>query len=96
MTRTFRLAFKAVIILIAALAAVLIASIILWMIGADVGATFYTICIVPLTNTLHITEVLIRAIPLCIIALGITVAARIFEHARRQFVEINGYRVFPV
>ena len=76
MTRTFRLAFKAVIILIAALAAVLIASIILWMIGADVGATFYTICIVPLTNTLHITEVLIRAIPLCIIALGITVAYR--------------------
>ena len=76
MTRTFRLAFKAVIILIAALAAVLIASIILWMIGADVGSTFYTICIVPLTNTLHITEVLIRAIPLCIIALGITVAYR--------------------
>ena len=69
MTRSFKIAFKIAIILIAALAAVLIASIILWMIGADVGATFYTICIVPLTNSLHLTEVLIRAIPLCIIAL---------------------------
>ena len=76
MTRTFKIAFKAVIILIAAIAAVLIASVILWMIGADVGATFYTICIVPLTNKLHLSEVLIRAIPLCIIALGITVAYR--------------------
>ena len=76
MTKTFKIAFKAAIILIAAIAAVLIASIILWMIGADVGRTFYTICIVPLTNKLHLTEVLIRAIPLCIIALGITVAYR--------------------
>ena len=76
MTRSFRIAFKVAVMLIAAIAAVLIASIILWLIGADVGATFYTICIVPLTNSLHLTEVLIRAIPLCVIALGITVAYR--------------------
>ncbi len=76
MTRSFRIAFKVAVMLIAAVSAVLIASIILWMIGADVGATFYTICVVPLTNSLHLTEVLIRAIPLCVIALGITVAYR--------------------
>ena len=58
------------------MAAVLIASVILWIIGADASATFYTICIEPLTNKLHITEVLIRTIPLCIIALGISVAYR--------------------
>ena len=76
MTRGFRIAFKAAIILIAIIAAVLIASVILWLIGAEVGATFYTICIAPLTNMLHISEVLIRAIPLCIIAIGISVAYR--------------------
>ena len=63
MTRGFRIAFKAAIILIAIIAAVLIASMILWLIGAKVGATFYTICIAPLTNMLHISEVMIRALP---------------------------------
>ena len=64
MTRGFRIAFKCVIIAIAALAAVLIASTILWLIGADVSDTFFTIVIEPLSNMLHISEVLIRAIPL--------------------------------
>ncbi len=76
MTRGFRIAFRCVIIAIAALAAVLIASTILWLIGADVSDTFFTIVIEPLSNMLHISEVLIRAIPLCIIALGISVAYR--------------------
>ena len=76
MTKGFRFAFKAAIILIAIISALLIASIILWLIGAEVGATFYTICIVPLTNMLHLSEVMIRAIPLCIIAIGISVAYR--------------------
>ena len=62
--------------LIAAAAAVLMASVILWLIGADVSSTFYVIVFEPLTNMLHISEVLIRAVPLCIIALGISVAYR--------------------
>ena len=76
MTRGFRIAFRAAIMLIAAIAAVLMASVILWLIGADVSSTFYVIVFEPLTNMLHISEVLIRAIPLCIIALGISVAYR--------------------
>ena len=44
--------------------------------NADVSDTFYTIVFEPLTKMLHISEVLIRAIPLCIIALGISVAYR--------------------
>ena len=76
MTRGFRIAFRAAIMLIAAAAAVLMASVILWLIGADVSSTFYVIVFEPLTNMLHISEVLIRAVPLCIIALGISVAYR--------------------
>ena len=76
MTKGFIFAFKAVIMLLAVIAALLMASVILWIIGADVSSTFYTICIEPLTNMLHLSEVLIRSIPLCIIALGISVAYR--------------------
>ncbi len=76
MTRGFRIAFRVVIMALAAISAILMASIILWMIGADVSDTFYTIVFEPLTKMLHISEVLIRAIPLCIIAVGISVAYR--------------------
>ena len=76
MTRGFRIAFRVAIILIAIVAAVVFASAILWLIGADASRTFYIICIEPLTKMLHISEVLIRAIPLCIIALGISAAYR--------------------
>ena len=76
MTRGFRIVFRVAIIAAAAISAILMASIILWMIGADVSDTFYTIVFEPLTKMLHISEVLIRAIPLCIIALGISVAYR--------------------
>ena len=76
MTKGFRIAFRFSIVAIAAIAAILMASVILWMIGADVSDTFYIIIFQPLTNMLHLSEVLIRAIPLCIIALGISVAYR--------------------
>ncbi len=76
MTNSFRTCFRLAIIAIAAIAALLMSSVILWIIGADPIRTFHTICILPLTNMLHITEVLIRAIPLCIIALGISVGYR--------------------
>ena len=76
MTKGFRIAFRLSIVAIAAIAAILMASVILWMIGADVSDTFYIIIFQPLTNMLHLSEVLIRAIPLCIIALGISVAYR--------------------
>ena len=76
MTKSFRIAFKASIIIISVVAAILMASIILWLIGADVSDTFFAIVFEPLSNMLHISEVLIRAIPLCIIALGISVAYR--------------------
>ena len=76
MTKGFKAAYKTSIILLSSLAAVLISCVILIVLSAPVGKTFYTIVIMPLTRSLHITELLIRAIPLCIIALGVSVAYR--------------------
>lgn len=76
MTRGFKIAYKACVVLIACLAAFLMSCAILVVLRADIGQTFHTICILPLTNKLHISEVLIRAIPLCILAIGISVAYR--------------------
>ncbi len=76
MNRNFKIIYKAVIILLAVLATFLMSSAILLVLRADIMKTFYTILISPLTKMGHITEVLIRAIPLCIIALGVSVAYR--------------------
>ena len=76
MNRNFKIIYKAVIILLAVLATFLMSSVILLVLRADIMKTFYTILISPLTKMGHITEVLIRAIPLCIIALGVSVAYR--------------------
>ncbi|MGE4453325.1 MAG: ABC transporter permease [Sphaerochaeta sp.] len=76
MTKQFRLLYKVTIIILAILAAMLIGSIILMTIGADVFKTYLVILFEPLKTTLQFTEVLIRAIPLTIIALGISVAYR--------------------
>ena len=76
MNRNFKIIYKAVIILLAVLATFLMSSVILLVLRAYIMKTFYTILISPLTKMGHITEVLIRAIPLCIIALGVSVAYR--------------------
>ena len=76
MNRNFKIIYKAVIILLAVLATFVMSSAILLVLRADIMKTFYAILISPLTKMGHITEVLIRAIPLCIIALGVSVAYR--------------------
>ncbi|MGE4584662.1 MAG: ABC transporter permease [Sphaerochaeta sp.] len=76
MTKQFRLLYKVTIIILAILAAMLIGSIILMTIGADVLKTYLVILLEPLKTTLQLSEVLLRAIPLTIIALGISVAYR--------------------
>lgn len=76
MDKSFKIMYKTAVILIAVISAVLLSAIVLWMIGADVSAAFYNICIVPLTRFGHIQEVLMRAIPLCIVALGVSIAYR--------------------
>ena len=76
MNRNFKIIYTAVIMLLAVRATFLMSSVILLVLRADIMKTFYTILISPLTKMGHITEVLIRAIPLCIIALGVSVAYR--------------------
>ena len=76
MTKQFRIIYKVSIIILAILAAMLIGAIILWAIGADVLKTYGVILFEPLKSTLQLSEVLLRAIPLTVIALGISVAYR--------------------
>ncbi len=74
--RRFKTLYTAVVILLAALTAALAGALILWTIGADVTRTYSVIAFEPLKNAMQIGEVMIRAIPLTIIALGISVAYR--------------------
>lgn len=76
MNNNFKLIYRLSIILIAIIVTLLISSVVLLLLGADIMKTFYTICVLPLSKMGHITEVLIRAIPLCIIAIGVSVAYR--------------------
>ncbi len=76
MTKQFKALYKTVVILLAAAAAMLLGALILWTIGADVTKTYSVIIFEPLKNKIQIGEVIIRAIPLTVIALGISVAYR--------------------
>lgn len=72
----FKTLYTTVVILLAAGVATLAGALILWTIGADVTKTYSVIAFEPLKNAMQIGEVIIRAIPLTIIALGISVAYR--------------------
>ncbi len=74
--KQFQITFKVAIFLLAVLVCALMASIILWTIGAEVFKSFAVIFFEPLKNFYIISEVLIRMIPLLLVALGITVAFR--------------------
>lgn len=76
MTKRFKIGYQVSIIILSILVALLLGSLILLAIGADVFKTFLVILTKPLENQINITEVLLRMVPLTIIALGITVAYR--------------------
>jgi simple sugar transport system permease protein len=74
--RGFNLAYRITVILLAALAAALLGALILAAIGADALEVYRVILTEPLKNVSLLSEVLIRMIPLSIIALGIATAYR--------------------
>ena len=76
MTKRFKISYKITIIVLAVAAAMLLGAVVLMAIGADVIKTYQVILTEPLQNISLISEVIIRAIPLTIIALGISVAYR--------------------
>jgi simple sugar transport system permease protein len=76
MNKRFELVYKISVIILAVFAAVLLGAIILAAIGADILEVYRVILTEPLRNISLISEVLIRTIPLTIIALGIATAYR--------------------
>ncbi|MDR1863482.1 MAG: ABC transporter permease [Treponema sp.] len=76
MNRRFEMVYKAGIIILAVLTAVLLGAVILAAIGADALEVYRVILTEPLRNISLVSEVLIRTIPLTIIALGIAAAYR--------------------
>jgi simple sugar transport system permease protein len=74
--KQFKLCYRAVIVVLAVLAAMLMGAAVLAAIGADVFRTYLVILTEPLKSVQLVSEVILRAIPLTIIALGITVAYR--------------------
>jgi simple sugar transport system permease protein len=76
MTTGFKIGYRFTIIALAVLAAMLLAAAVLIAIGADVFSTYRVILTEPLKSASLISEVMIRTVPLTIIALGISVAYR--------------------
>ena len=72
----YKLAYKVSVIVIAVLAALMVGAIIIIAVGGDVFETYWIIISMPFKNLRSFSEVLIRMIPLLIIALGISVSSR--------------------
>ncbi len=76
MTNSFKTAFTAAVIVAAAAVAVLIGALVLLAIGVEPIAVYKVILTDPLKDLYGITEILVRSVPLILIALGIAVAFR--------------------
>jgi len=76
MKTSARVIYIAIVSIVAALAAVGIGAIVLTLLGADVFQTYKVILTEPLKDLFGITEVLVRAVPLILVALGIAISFR--------------------
>jgi simple sugar transport system permease protein len=76
MSKYYKVLYTLMVILLAAAAAVGIGAIVLTVIGVDVIQTYKVILTEPLKDVFGITEILVRAIPLSLIAMGIAIAFR--------------------
>lgn len=72
----YKIAYKVSVVIIAILAALMVGAIIIIAVGGDVFETYWIIISMPFKNLRSFSEVLIRMIPLLIIALGISVSSR--------------------
>ena len=76
MTNSFKTAFTLSVIALAALAAIAGGALVLLAIGVEPFAVYKVILTDPLKDMYGITEILVRSVPLILIALGIAVAFR--------------------
>ena len=72
----YKLIYKISVIIVAVLIALLVGAIIILAVGDDVFKTYWIIISMPFKNLRAFSEVLIRMIPLMIVALGISVSSR--------------------
>jgi len=75
-SRRLRLVYASAVVLAAAAAATGAAALVLWAIGASPAATFAVILTGPLQDRFGASEILVRAVPLTLVALGIAVSFR--------------------
>jgi len=73
---TFKTVFTFSVILVATLSAILVSAAVLTAIGVEPLAVYRVILTEPLKDMYGITEILVRSVPLILIALGISVAFR--------------------
>jgi ABC-type uncharacterized transport system permease subunit len=76
MGRRFEVIYASAVIAAAALAAATLVAIVLAAIGASPWATFGVILTGPLQDLFGITEILVRAVPLILVALGVAISFR--------------------
>ena len=76
MSRRFKLLYAGAVVLAAALAATATAALVLTAIGAKPWTTYGVIFAGPLQDLFGVTEVLVRAVPLILVALGIAISFR--------------------
>ena len=72
----YKIVYKISVVVIAVLAALLVGAIIIIAVGGDVFNTYWIIISMPFKSLRSFSEVLIRMIPLLIVALGISVSSR--------------------
>jgi len=75
-SRRFKLLYAGAVVLAAALAATATAALVLTAIGAKPWTTYGVIFAGPLQDLFGVTEVLVRAVPLILVALGIAISFR--------------------
>jgi general nucleoside transport system permease protein len=76
MNKAYKLWYKIIVVALAVLSALALGSVIILAVGGNVMKTYWIIISSPFQNYRTVCEVLIRAIPLIIIALGVSVAYR--------------------
>lgn len=76
MNKSGKLAYNVSVVIVAVAAAMGIGAIVFAMVGADIIKAYTVILTEPLKDMIGITEIIVRAIPLSLIALGIAIAFR--------------------
>ncbi len=76
MNNTLKTAYNIAVVLAAAAGALLVGALVLAAVGADILKAYAVILTEPVKDLIGITEIIVRAVPLSLIALGVAIAFR--------------------